>query len=285
MTRIAPASLPDRLIQVHGLTLSKNPESRLVVQGRDKARRPWQITFPPPLDGGWVVDNNSSRTYYFAGYTGGAGVAPDSWVIALSFDEKGRPTPFHMLSNHARDAQGICDLLQVDPGSPLLLHQYWLEKWEGFIRGGYFVTGAYRQQCPYWYKASGRFDQITFPAVEHLVELGAKPKLVPAPDVAYHWERDLGNDPRLGRQTKIVGIAKDHIKTDPDLGCDSISISVLVLDSRRGREIEVVELSSEELTRMLPNAARRPVAATLTGLHHWPASRDCSASIAWAEIR
>jgi hypothetical protein len=210
-------------------------------------------------------------------------MAPDSWVIALSFDDKGRPQPFHMLSNHARDANGIRDLLQLDSASPLLLHQYWLEKWIGFFRAGYYVTSAYRQRGPYWYKVNGVFGQVTFPAVEHLPELGAKPRLVPAPDLDYNWDRDLGNDPRLGLQTKIVGIAKDRIKTDPDLGCDSISINVLVLDSRRGREIEVVELSSEELTGMLPNIAHRPVAATLTGLHHWPKSRNCSASIAWAQ--
>ena len=49
---------------------------------------------PGALRGLWRTDIHGFRNYYFAGYTGGAGMAPDTWILILSLDDQARPFPF-----------------------------------------------------------------------------------------------------------------------------------------------------------------------------------------------
>ena len=65
-----------------------------VITGTDKAGKLWRVTLDPAIRGLWRTEVDGVKTYYFAGYTGGAGMAPSTWILGLSFDYEGRPVPF-----------------------------------------------------------------------------------------------------------------------------------------------------------------------------------------------
>ena len=99
---------------------AKEADLSLVARGRDKTGKAWRAILPPALRGLWMTVQDGSRTYYFAGYTGAAGMAPDTWILALSFDDRGRPVPFYVSTRSAYDARGIKDLLNLDTDGPVL---------------------------------------------------------------------------------------------------------------------------------------------------------------------
>ena len=75
-------------------------------------------------------DVNGYRTYYFAGYTRAAGSGPATWILALLFDEAGRPVPFFVTTRGGYDAKGIENILHLDGSGPELLEQsYWATSW------------------------------------------------------------------------------------------------------------------------------------------------------------
>ena len=114
------------------------------LQGRDKQGRRWRVTLRDASRRAWRSDAKGVRTYYFAGYTGAAGSGPVTWILALSFDELGRPVPFFVTTHGSYDAGGIQDVLDLDGTGPeLLVQSYW-----GNIMDdpGYYVTTLYRQR-------------------------------------------------------------------------------------------------------------------------------------------
>src|ERR1051326_3410340 len=90
---VLPASLrtPDFI-------LTKTDDGVPVTQGRDKTGKPWRLTTPLSIRGLWNAETHGVRTYYFVGYTGGSDMAPATWILALSFDEQGKPVPFFVRS-------------------------------------------------------------------------------------------------------------------------------------------------------------------------------------------
>jgi hypothetical protein len=110
-------------IQTRDFSLTEDQDATKLVRGRDKSGKPWRLVLPPTTGGVWESDRGA-RTYFFAGYTGGAGMAPDTWIVAISFDENGRPVPFYMTTYGAPyDKQGIKDFVDLDPDGPVLLQQ------------------------------------------------------------------------------------------------------------------------------------------------------------------
>jgi hypothetical protein len=213
-------------------------------------------------------------------------MAPDSWILAVSFDEKARPSPFHIRSYAAYDANGIKDLLQLSAGNPILLQQTWFENnWKAAARSGYYITSAYRQKGVFWYKTSTSYESITFPAFERWVLPlpETEPELVSAPDLPKESSTEYGNDPTSGTQTRIVAVDEHRIQTGPELNCNLEFIDVVVLDSVRGRDIEVGYFYPSSPGTLLPVIARQHAATILTGLNRWPNAR-CTAAIAWAHF-
>jgi len=287
MSTVFYANLPPTPVRTPDFTLSTDREGTPLAQGRDKTGHAWRIMLPPGIRGLWLAGNGLGRTYCFAGYTGGAGMAPDSWILAVSFDERARPSPFHILSYAAYDAKGIKDLLQFGAESLMLLQQTWLEKnWKSGARSGYYITSAYHQKGVFWYRASGSYGSISFPAFERWALLlpETTPELVSAPDLPNGSNTDYGNDPTSGTQTRIVGVDEDEIQTGPELSCNLEFINVIVLDSARGRDIEVGEIYPSNPGRLLPVIARHHAATTFTGLNRWSDAHGCTASVAWAHL-
>jgi len=285
MTTLFYAQEPIGAIRARDFLFTERQDASKLARGRDKSGKPWQLVLPAPTHGLWESDRGGARTYYFAGYTGGAGMAPGTWIVALSFDEQARPVPFYLNSYGAYDDKGITDLLDLDPTGPVLLQQDWLEtNWAPHTRSGFFITAAYQQRGNYWYRADGRHGSNVFPVFEKRALLPNNlPQRVEFSTAFTNMLSDYGNDPRTGIKARIVGLDDRGIHTE-QLGCELQFINVIVEDSRTGREIDADRFSARDPGRPLPEIARRRARVALTGLKRWPDDRKCDATIIWTKV-
>lgn len=253
-----------------------------IVRGRDKSGKPWDMVLPAATHGIWETELNGLRTYYFAGYTGGAGMAPGAWILILSFDEKGRPAPFYVRGYAVYDSKGIMDVLNLDGTGPELLQQNWVETNSiPDTRSGYYVTTLYQQRGIYWYRADGRHGAKNFPLFERWVMLpNRQPEEVAAPRESKEWLSDFGNDPKSGIRSRILSANESGIDTGPELGCRLESVDVVVRDSPKGREIQMDPFFAGRSGTVLEEIAKARVSAIFTGLN---GKGRCRASVVWAE--
>lgn len=93
------------------------------LRGQDKRGQPWQVILRDAVRGSWQSGVRERRTYYFAGYTGAAGSGPATWILALSFDEGGKPVPFFVTTHGGYGANGIEDVFDLDGTGPEFLEQ------------------------------------------------------------------------------------------------------------------------------------------------------------------
>ena len=249
------------------------------VRGQDKLGRPWVLNLRPALHGIWRSDEGDARTYYFAGYTGAAGMGPAMWLLALSFDDQGLPVPFYLVTYGQYDAGGIANLLNLDGGNPELLEQqYW-----GNIMDdpGYFVTTLYRKQGAYWHRADGLYGSHDFPTYElWSVTWRDRPaELVTGAPPTKQPLRNSGNDPATGLRTTVQRAQWNGIEPN-GLDCSFVGVDVVVIDTPGGRSIEM-----DDVENRLKQLADSRANVVLTGLYRWPnTSKSCDASILWATV-
>jgi len=276
-----PASFNPPPIRTPDFLITMLEDGSRLVCGRDKSGKPWRAVLPATTDGLWKTGVNGTSTYYFAGRTGGAGMAPTTWVLALSFDEQARPVPFYVISYAAYDSNGIIDILNLNGTGPELLQQNWAEThWMPDARSGYYITTLYQQRGIYWYRTDGRHGARTFPLYEKWAILpNTQPKLVDAPELSGRLP-DYGNDPRTGIRARIMSIDKHGIHAEPKFGCELESIDLVIEDSQSGRQIEAgYSIASSPL---LAEIAHHRLPVTFTGVNRWPNTDLCYASIVWA---
>jgi hypothetical protein len=273
-------------IQTPDFSIAANDGAGELVSGRDKSGKRWTLLLPQATHGLWEINRGASRVYYFAGYTGGAGMAPGSWIVVLSFNKQARPNPFYLNTYNGYDREGITDLLDLDERGPELLQQDWMETNRARdTRSGYFITAAYLEQGDYWYRADGHHGSNVFPLFEKWALLpNSRPQRVAASVSLAKLTSDYGNDPRSGHDARIVGL-DDHGIHAEHLDCELQSINVIVKDSQRGRVIEVGHFYASDPGKLLPELARLRARVTFTGLKRWPGSRTCDATIAWANVQ
>jgi hypothetical protein len=153
-----PVGTPDFLV-------TELEDGSKLARGRDKSEKPWRAVLPATTDGLWKTDVNATRTYYFAGRTGGAGLAPTTWVLALSFDEQARPVPFYVVGFATYDRKGITDILNLDGTGPELLQQNREEtNWMADARSGYYITTLHQRRGIYWYRVDGQHGATHSPS-------------------------------------------------------------------------------------------------------------------------
>lgn len=272
-------------IQTRDFLITENDGATKLVSGRDKSGKRWTLLLPSATHGLWEISRGAGRVYYFAGYTGGAGMAPGTWIVVLSFNKQDRPNPFYLNTYNGFDQEGITDLLDLDERGPELLQQDWVETNRApDTRSGYFITAAYLEQGDYWYRADGRHGSNVFPAFEKWALLpNSGPQRVAASESLAKLTSDYGNDPRAGADARIVGLDDHGIHTE-HLDCELQSINVIVNDSQRGREIEVGHFYAGDPGKLLPEVAHRRARIIFTGLRRWPDNRTCDATTAWAHV-
>ncbi len=258
-------------IQTRDFSITENDGAAKLVSGRDKSGKRWTLLLPSATHGLWEIKRGAGRVYYFAGYTGGAGMAPGTWIVVLSFDKQARPNPFYLNTYNGYDHQGITDLLDLDKRGPELLQQDWVETNRvPDTRSGYFITAAYIEQGNYWYRADGRHGSNVFPAFEKWALLPySGPQRIAASESLAKFTSDYGNDPRAGTDARIVGV-DDHAIHTEHLDCELQSINVIVNDSQRGREIEVGHFYAgiASRSRAPPRPSNLNWAETMAGQSH-----------------
>jgi hypothetical protein len=210
-------------------------------------------------------------------------MAPATWVLALSFDEQGRPVPFYVMGNATYDSNGIDDVVDLDGTGPELLQQNWAEtNWMPDARSGYYITTLYQQRGVYWYRTDGQHGTRTFPLYEKWAILpNTRPRLVAAPELS-GWLSDYGNDPRSGVRARILGVDERGIHVGSELGWELEFVEAVVRDSSTGREIEAGHFYASSPGALLPAIARARLPVTFTGVNRWPRAHRCTASIIWA---
>jgi len=256
-----------RPIRTPDFTVSRDVDYSVLVQGKR-----WRAALSPAIHGLWETDLNGRRTYYFAGYTGGAGMAPGTWLLIISFDERGRPVPFYLVGRAHHDSRGIVDVLNLDGTGPELLQQDWAEtNWMPDSRSGYYITTLYQQRGLYWYRADGLHGTRSFPLYERWAIIpDTKPELVTGSTFPQGLLADYGNDPRGGLRARVQSSDGRQIQVGSELGCKLNSDPLVVRDTRAGREISID-----------PSNLPADFQATFTGVRRWPNSDLCSASIMW----
>jgi hypothetical protein len=267
-TLFYPGTALTRPIRTADFTVARGPDESVLVR-----RKRWRAVLSPATRGLWQTSLNSRRTYYFAGYTGGAGMAPGTWLLILSFDERGRPVPFYIVGRAQYDSQGIIDVLNLDASGPELLQQDCVEtNWMPDSRSGYYVTTLYQRRGLYWYRADGPHGTRSFPLYEKWAIIpDMKPELVTGPLAPQELLADYGNDPSSGIRAKVRSPDGHVLRVGSELGCKLNSDPLVVRDTREGRDITTD-----------PRALPADFQATFTGLSRWPKSDLCSAAIMWA---
>ncbi len=248
--------------------------SMFQLRGRDKRGRRWQVILRDAVREAWSCKVRGSRTYYFAGYTGGAGLAPETWILVISFDEAGRPVPFFVITHGSYDSNGIEDVLDLDGNGPELLEQsYWRSMQDD---PGYYVTSLYQKRGPYWYRSDGRHGEHIFPAFEKWSVLWKDRPAELVADPRTESVRDSGNDPAGGTHTKIIGVAGTRVRVGRETACESVGVNGVVIDSANGRRIDF-QLAPGSLSAL----AREGKDVVLTGLYRWAGHAECDSSIMW----
>jgi len=281
MTMLFYGREPIGNVRTPDFVVTEAEDGSKVANGRGKTGRSWRILLPATTRGVWEAERNGARTYYFAGYTGGAGMAPDTWILALCFDPRGQPVPFYFTTYSGYDSAGIKDALDLDGTGPELLQQSWVEtNSPPNVRSGFYVTALYERRGEYWYRADGQHGMRAFPLFEKWSALpNTEPQLVPAPPRAERWLTDLGNDPASGVRTTIVGLGDHTVRTGPELGCVVERVGLVVQDSASMRRVEIVSADFPGVS--LAEIARGHMAVTVTGVSRGQHG-DCGASTIWA---
>ena len=244
------------------------------LRGKDKRGHNWRVTLRDAARGAWRSDANGARTYYFDGYTGATGMGPATWILALSFDDSGRPVPFFVTTHGS-----IEDVLDLDGTGP----QFLVQEYQGNIMDdpGYYVTTLYQQRGFYWYRSDGQHGAHVFPTSEEWsVMRKDQPAVLMTPPVFKRAVWDSTNDPAAGIRVEILSVGENStFHVTPTSGCSSVSVGVVVWDTPAGRRIELEEF--QQSLKTLPQARATIV---LTGLYHWP-NRECGASVLWASTK
>jgi len=201
LTRLADFTKPgETSVHTADFDVSRDEDYSVIASDRDQSGKPWQLQLSAATHDLWVTKESSNRTYFFAGYTGGAGMGTPAFLVALSFDSQRTPVPFCVLSWAHYGDYGIEDLVNLDGTGPELLQQGWVETHDvPDTRSGYYVTTLYQQRGVYWYRVDGRHGTKTFPMFERWLMLPDRdPEEVPAPPESNAWVHNYGNDPRSG---------------------------------------------------------------------------------------
>jgi hypothetical protein len=295
-TDVIPKADLDKRVPMTAIATRWNPEAPLntpdfratfegghiVLQGRNRG---WRASLPPAGRAAWRTGAGQDRTYYFSGYTGASGIGAPAWIFILSFDTEGRPIPFYLVGYSVYDDQGITDLLNLDGTGPQLLHQNWCETgWDrNSMQSGFWITTLYQRSGGYWRRIDGRHGTMTYPLFEKWSSsVGYLPQLVRSPPIPEECVQTYGNDRASGVTARVLSLTEEGLHVEPVGDCDVVFPFVIVVDTQKGRQIEVEQVWFERgpLAELL---ARTRASVMLSGVNRLPRSRSCVAAVMWRE--
>jgi hypothetical protein len=181
-------------------TIRLEDDNRLVIGGKDKGGRPWQVVATWSLLGGEFfscdLDRDGTQDLVFIGYTGGNGLAPSSHVLTLMFDDNGRPVPSEFDGYFEADRQGVRELVDLNQdGHAQLIRQS--------FNNGYWITSLYEARDAHWFLVHGKHGSRGFPLYTRFTDGANRVATTPLPG-RNPREDDLSNSTILsGAPTRI----------------------------------------------------------------------------------
>lgn len=135
-------------------------EDDLEITGKDKRERPWNIQLSVPSYGCRFyeadLDRNATRDAVIVFPTGGNGLAPTSHLVAITFDEEGRPVTFEADGYFQETDGAIFDLVDLDQnGRAELIYMN--------FDSGYWITNIYEVNKARWHRKQGRHGNRVYP--------------------------------------------------------------------------------------------------------------------------
>jgi hypothetical protein len=150
-------SLPAGIV---GTTVTRLANNDILLKGLDKNQKKWTVQ----IEGKSVMypyfvytadlDNNEVTDLVFLYPTGGNGLAPQTHLMTIMFDEMGRPIPFTADGYFDYDKKGIRDLVDINhDGNGELIYMNFDD--------GYWITSLYSANKGRWEKIQGQFRMTT----------------------------------------------------------------------------------------------------------------------------
>lgn len=135
-------------------------EGGVVLSGEDRQGRPFRVALGGAALGCALyradLDKNGTQDLVLHRPTGGNGLAPSAHVVAVLFDEAGRPMPWEADGYFEQDEHGVVDLLDLDEdGKAELVRQAHGEGW--------WLTSLYEAEAGHWRRVQGRHGERSWP--------------------------------------------------------------------------------------------------------------------------
>lgn len=282
----APASVS---VGPSGASFEMDEDGRAVIKGRDRGGAEWRVRLGN-LGAGYGsrlytadLDGDGARDLVAVSPTGGNGLAPTHNLLALTFDERGRPVPFEADGYFQEDARGLFDLLDLDrDGRAELLYMNFDD--------GYWVTTLYEVEGGRWRRVAGVHARRTYPLYTRFTRRANRRPTAPRAGRS-PFTPDLSNAAPVVRGTLASYVWGDvsqsedlKLFVDADGGrvvCSPVawfgSFGV-VADSAEGREVVTVYGNEEAAKGLLEAAVRAKSEVTLYGRR---SAEGCSPEWLW----
>jgi hypothetical protein len=155
--------LPERVgIGPSGAVITTTEDNDLVITGNDKLKREWTIQLGSAVLSYACrfyeadLDRNGIRDGVLVFPTGGNGLAPTSHLLAITFDQDGRPITFEADGYFQELEDGIFDLVDLNRnGRAELIYMN--------FNDGYWITSIYEVRSARWRRIVGRHENRTYP--------------------------------------------------------------------------------------------------------------------------
>lgn len=244
-----------------GAAIRMTDESDLEITGKDKLQREWVIQLGSNAYGCRFyeadLDKNATRDAVVVFPTGGNGLAPANHLLAITFDEEGRPVTFEADGYFLETDGQIFDLVDLDQnGRAELIYMN--------FDSGYWITNIYEVNNARWQRKSGRHANRSYPLYTRFTfrenhkptapKQGRRPF---APDLSNATPQLAGR--LVSYQWARIAYSEDIslvIKDTRDRSVTSKPVSwygsfAIVVDSEEGRKILTLSASEDAVKSLL----------------------------------
>lgn len=156
-----------RKVGVAGVTLEKMPndDSEWQLNGKDRAGKSWSVPVGvlQNMAGNAQLyradlDRNGIQDLVIWRGISGNGLAPNAFLILMTFNQQGRPCVFQSDGFYTASETGIDDLLDLQRNGHTQLLDMQFDS-------GYWITSLYQVKDAKWQRVHGWFGKLSYPAL------------------------------------------------------------------------------------------------------------------------